>query len=315
MIMRVNLIKTLVLAVLVSVGIVSCTEKEESTNVPTTITDDNEVVYTIEASVLPCDVWTNNTAKDGETGPTFMCYLFGSDGVCINNKGNYISTNNLRTTFFNITQPGTYTIYCVTGWNAGEYPGVSTSTITLETLLPIQSAKDMCLGSAQVTVTENQLNYNVPISVDHIMAQLTLTIDDVPSDITSFTVTLPNQANTFKFDATIVGNTQSQDFELTKNTTANSDGTYNWTLAETIVFPSATSSTSMPITIVAEDETGRTYTFNTSSSTCCLSGTRTNLGTTWDIVNYYTTGVVTINPWTSTVQSGDFDMGDPTVVD
>ena len=61
--MRVNLIKTLVLAVLVSVGIVSCTEKEESTNVPITITDDNEVVYTIEASVLPCDVWTTTLLK------------------------------------------------------------------------------------------------------------------------------------------------------------------------------------------------------------------------------------------------------------
>ena len=311
--MKTTVFKKLVLAILVSVGIVSCTEKGDPIGEQPPSTDDNEVSYTIEADVLPCDVWTNNTAKDGEANPTFMCYLFGSDGVCIHNKGNYISTNNLTTTFFNVTQPGIYTIYCVTGWNYGEYPGVSNSTITLETFLPIQSAKDMCLGSAQVTVIESQLNYNVSISVDHIMAKLALTIDDVPSDITSFTVTLPNQANTFKFDGTISGNTQVQEFELTKNATANTNGTYNWTLPETIVFPSATGTSSMPIIIVAEDVTGRTYTFNTSCSTCCTSGTRTNLGTTWQTVNYFTTGVVTINPWTSTVQSDDFDMGDPTI--
>lgn len=305
-----NLFKRLLLVVFVSVEFISC--KDDDTIIVTPNSDNYDGVYAIEANISPCDVWTNATAKDGESNPTFMCYLFGTNSTCIYNRGNFIS-DNMSTTFTNVTQPGVYTVYCVTGWYAGEYPGVSTSIITLETLLPIQSAKDMCLGSGQVTVTENQLNYNVSISVDHIMAKLALTINDVPSDITSFAVTLPNQANTFRFDGTIVGNTQSQEFELTKNATANSDGTYNWTLAETIVFPSATGATSMPITIVAEDVTGRTYTFNTSSSTCCLSGTRTALSTAWETVNYYTTGSITINPWTTTIQSDDFDMGNPTI--
>lgn len=278
----------------------SC-KKDETTDSPVTIVE-NRV---IETKVLLDNIWEENiSSKDGESSsnPKFMCYLFDPSGLCLRNRGGSMD-DDMTVQFEDATTAGEHSIYAVTGWQS--MPTITSIDLNT-TQLPLYPNRDITLGCTTFTIVAGTMDYDVQVVTNHIMAKLALTIRYVPSHINSITVTLPNQGNTFKFDGTIEGNTQTQTFTLTKGTTPNENGSYDWTLAETIVLPCAAGTTSMPITIVAESSFNTTRTIQTTSSICCLSTTRTSLSATWDA--FFNSTTVTINPWTGTIQTGEFEI-------
>ncbi len=267
---------------------------------------------TLDVQVEKNDVWTPST-RDGETvyEPYFHFYLFGPDGKFIVRKGNKMT--NTRLEFPGGKEKGTYTLYCITGWNLGEQTEPTADALANSITHQIPSAKEMCLGMTTFTVTGSQLKYDVMVKVDHIMAKLDLLIEGVPADAEGITATLPSQANTFTFAGVMSGNTQSQKLTFEKSATANADGTYNWSVPETIVFPCADGTTSMPINIEAKIS-ATTYSFETTTTTCCMQGTTTSLTTTWPEVESLISPSFEQNPWAENKkQTGTFEMGDPTV--
>lgn len=268
--------------------------------------------FVIKPQVYISDPWTASTRAIGATDPIFMCYLFDRNNA-IYNRGNALG-DNMTTTFEEVDKTGDYSIYCVTGWFIGEYPQTTKDTelyqgpITLETELYMCSAKDICLGKQDISVDASQMIYNVVVNVDHIMAKAAFLIENVPSDVTDITVTLPKQANKFKFDGTILGNTQSQTLTLVKGSEQNEDGTYNWSVEETIVYPFAQEGGNMPIHLTVANSTGE-HTFKTETSACCSKGKRVAFKTGWNTIIYYQNAQVNINPWTDVVIDAEFDLG------
>lgn len=272
----------------------------------------DEKRFVIKPKVYISDPWTASTKAIGATDPIFMCYLFDRNNA-IYNRGNALG-DNMTTTFEEVDKTGDYSIYCVTGWFIGEYPQTTKDTelyqgpITLDTELYMCSAKDICLGKQDISVSASQMIYNVVVNVDHIMAKAAFLIENVPSDVTNIIVTLPKQANKFKFDGTILGNTQSQTLTLIKESEQNEDGTYNWSVEETIVYPYAKETGNMPIHLTVANSTGE-HTFKTETSACCSKGKRVAFKTGWNTIIYYQNAQVNINPWTDEVIDAEFDLG------
>ena len=305
--MRKNLFVIALSAVIFGIfGLSSCTKNENSQ-------EQTMGECVIDAYIQQKDIWSEDTAAKDETDnrPAFMCYLFNPDNTCIHNNGGYVS-DGLQTTVTRSTTTGRHTMYSIVGLYIEEFPRTSTGA-SLNSLIKITSPKDISLGKQEFNVTASSLNYTVNISVDHIMSKLSLLVRNVPIDITSIKITLTNQGNYFKFDGTILGDTTMQELELSKATTANSDGTYNWSIQDVIVYPTATAATTMPLQIIAINSNGKSYTFNTSTSSCCYSEEIKYLKTTWDDIISSVTGNITINPWTTEVDEDEFDMGDPIV--
>lgn len=272
-----------------------------------------EKEYIVKSQIFINDPWTGETRAIGSTDPLFMCYLFGDDGIAIYNRGNVIS-DNMNVTFHDISKPGSYSIYCITGWFINEYlhttddNGENTGEVTLQSVLSMHSPKDICLGLNTFNVNNGQLSYDINIKVEHIMAKAAFKITNVPAEIDEISVTLPNQANQFKFDGTIIGNTQEQTLTLTKNEASNEDGSFDWFVDETIVYPYATKDANMPIHVNMISENA-TYTFKTTSSKSCSKGKRVSYKADWVSMKFSNNTHVEITPWTETVEESEFELG------
>ena len=131
---------------------------------------------------------------------------------------------------------------------------------------------------------------------------------DPPADIDAIAVTLTNVSKTFYLDGTFATDGTTQTLTLQTAPFANADGTYDWTLPESLIYPCPTGATATAITIVATDSQGHTIPYNTSTTTICSTGTRTALTTTWRTLKDFLSYGYTENPWTTTVQTGTFDM-------
>lgn len=119
--MKSNSIFGIALLVLGCALLFSC-KKDETPNSPVLVVE-NRV---IEAKVVLNNVWEENIlSKDGESSsnPKFMCYLFDPSGLCLRNRGGSMD-DDMTVQFEDATTAGTHSIYAVTGWYSGEYPGL-----------------------------------------------------------------------------------------------------------------------------------------------------------------------------------------------
>lgn len=265
----------------------------------------------ITATITLDDVWSQqeSTATRATGGPLFMVYVFNSSDNAIYNKGGYMTGIDKGVKFDDITSSGSYSLYGVTNLIAGEYtstgPGVTITSASTFTLNTESAPRDICLGKNTLTVESTTIAYSASIKVNHIMSKLALTVESVPAEVTSMTVTLPNQANIFNFKGEFSGNETSQTLTLSKAATANQDGTYDWTSPATIVYPCAKDTEKMPVTITWGSATVTSKDVNTTSSTCCLSGKNLSLSTTWRAA-FQTSASITTSDW-SAVEEGTFD--------
>lgn len=298
------------LVILAVLSVSSCTKNDENAGITTPETPHLED-RVIDAKIVLDDVWTENTKepKNGDNNLLFVCYLFDPSGACIRARGENM-TGDMTVQFQDATTAGEHKIYGVTNLYSDEIPMPSTGTVDMNTEFPLSPNRDISLGYKTFTVVDGTMDYAVQVEADHIMAQLALAIQFVPSDVIAIKVELPNQGETFKFDGTISGNSQTQTFDLVKAETANENGSYHWSLPESVVLPSATSTTSMPINVIATIKVNETTTYNdtieTSSSIVCNSGGRYSLRATWNA--FYNTATVVVKPWTEDVIEGEFDL-------
>ena len=291
-------------------AISSCSKTDEIDDVTTPPTPQLQDC-TINAKVVSDNVWTNELSKtkSGNNPLLFVCYLFDPNGACLRARGDNMG-GNMTVQFQDATTTGVHKLYGVTNLYSNEIPLPSTGTIDMNTVFPLSPNRDISLGCTTFTVLEETMDYNVQVDVEHIMAKLNLNIKFVPSDVIAMSVVLPEQGVSFKFDGTIVGNTQSQTFNLVKAEEANENGSYDWSLPETIVLPSETNASSMPIHVVATFRINETTTYDetieTSTSTVCASSTRLKLSTTWE--TFYNTATININDWTEDIIEDDFEL-------
>ncbi len=264
--------------------------------------------FRISPRIVVKDSWAATTRNTiGATDALFMCYLFDYEGKCLINRGDAMKLSE-QTVFTDVRSAGKYSISCVTGWFVGEYPGTSSNNnISKETILTIPEPRDFCLGSTEFETNAEQFEYNVTINVDHIMAKVSFSISKVPSFVKAISITLPNQANQFKFDGTLLGNTKSQTLELTQE--SGSDGTNTWSVGETIVFPFSSNEGKMPIKVNVTTASG-TNTYTTETDTPCGTGMRVAYVAAWELIYTHNTTIKT-NPWTDEVIEGTFYLGKP----
>ena len=305
--MKRNILYKIVFLFLGCLVLFSC-KKEE----PVTITKPDTPQLkdrVIETKVVLNNVWTEYTSsKKDASDPIFMCYLFDPNGSFLQHEGGYMNaSSDMKVIFDKATGAGVHSIYGVTGWlTVDEYPRSSTTQINLNTPLPLVPDRNISLGCTTFTIVDSTMNYSVQVTTDYIMAILDLDIKYVPSYIESITVQLPNQGNTFKFDGTINGSTQAETLQLTKSTTPNENGSYDWSIDGAIVLPSATGTQTMPIDVIYTKESGITDTISTSTTICCASGTHKSLWAEWDA--FYAATTVVVNPWTTEIETGEFDL-------
>lgn len=263
--------------------------------------------FTVNGTFQEQDAWNVTmpssarvVTRDGEETNSFAAYIYDSQNKIIDRKGGNMTSAHVFSTSL-VKQPGTYTVYALT--NILQSEAAPKFDITEASVFKLSSPKDVSFGSATLTVTPSQANYSVTVPVNHIMSKLALTIQNVPADVNITSVSLPHQANVFDFDVTFTGDV-SQTLTCVKAAEANADGSYNWTVSETLVYPSATAAGKMDITIVSDFNNNKT--FNSQSATRCVSGTRVALTTTWN--SLLVSGGIQQNDWTSDVVEGSFDI-------
>ncbi len=282
--------------------------------------ESSEKAYTIQTQVYLNNIWDTSTRGETDeptdTRPFFMCYLFDEAGTFYINRGKALKETDNQVTFIEANKPDHYIIYGITGLTKNECPRKGDNPyLTKQTPINIPvPLKDICVGQADIVVTDFQFMYDTTVKVDHIMAKVTFHIMNMPFAVKSVNVILPNQANQFTLGGNVIGNTQSQTLELQRNTTINNDeSTYDWFLDETIVYPFAAETGMMPIQIQIITNLG-SYTFNTESETRCNKGKFVAYTADWNTISYSMNTGVVINPWSEKVE-GEFNFGSPTVSD
>lgn len=263
----------------------------------------SETQFLIQANVHVNEPWVATTTRADEESPeaVMMCYLFDNEGNFIINRGRVMTSDAVGVVRFReVYKPGTYTIYCITGWYRDEFLSPSAEEVTLDKVLQFHSAKDMCLGKAVVEVGATQVQ-EVNIEVDHMMSKVSFVVNNVPSVINSMSVVIHNQAGQFKFDGTILGESNSQTLTLTRGVAGTASSSYNWSVEDAIVFPIANASEKMQITIIADGEM-----LHTESDTPCTPGKCIRYTAEFDgFVYQFNPTTIVIKPWTEVVEDAE----------
>lgn len=276
----------------------------------TSCQNSNEMESAVSASLnlssTEKNLWHNNSTR-AESSTKDLYYVLDASGICQTAaRAEHSTSANAE----KLLSPGGYNVFCITNADASGLPynasmigtDITSASLVLNTLT------DVSLGQQPLTILASKTRYNINVNVNHILAKLSLAIASVPEDITSIAVTLTNVSRTFHLDGTFVDDDATLTLDLQTAPSPNADGTYNWTLPESLIYPCHTGATATAITIVATDTSGNATTYNSTSTTICSSGTRTNLTTTWRTLANHLSYGYTENPWTETVQQGTFDM-------
>lgn len=285
------------LAIIISWALVSCQMNQEPVG---------EVAATLNLSSNENTVWRNNTTRvDAATKDIY--YVLDANCVC------RAAAKVDHATSANAEKPlalGDYSVFCISNANPSGLPYVASMIGTDFTSKPmvINTLTDVSFGQQPLTILASKTSYDINVTINHILAKLSLTISSVPADIDAIAVTLTNVSKTFYLDGTFAEDGTTLTLDLQTAATPNADGTYEWTLPESLIYPCPTGATATALTIVATDTSGNEQTYNTSATTVCSSGTRTNLATTWRTLANHLSYGYTETTWTTTVQQGSFDM-------
>lgn len=276
---------------------VSCQKPQEPTG---------EVAASLRLSSSENTVWHNNTTR-ASSATKDIYYVLDANGICQTAaKVDHATSASAE----KLLAFGSYSVFCITNADPSGLP-YSASMIgtdfTSQSMV-LNTLTDISLGQQPLTILASKTSYDINVTVRHILAQLSLSIASVPEDIEAIAVTLTNVSKTFYLDGTFAEDGTTQTLDLQTAATPNADGTYDWSLPESLIYPCPTGATATALTIVATDTNGNDHTYTSSSTTVCSSGTRTNLATTWRTLADHLSYGYTENPWTTTIQQGSFDM-------
>lgn len=282
---------------ILSLAFSSCQKPQEPTG---------EVAASLRLSSSENTVWRNNTTR-AATDTKDLYYVLDATGICQTAAKVDHAT---PATADKLLAFGDYSVFCITNADPSGLPYSASMIGTDFTSQPmvLNTLTDVSFGQQPLTILASKTSYDINVTVNHILAKLSLTIANVPEDIEAIAVTITNVSKTFYLDGTFAEDGTTQTLDLQTAATPNADGTYDWSLPESLIYPCPTGATATALTIVATDTNGNATTYTSSTTTVCSSGTRTNLATTWRTLADHLSYGYTETPWNTTIQQGSFDM-------
>lgn len=213
---------------------------------------DNDEVQ--DVSLVDLRVQTRTATETGVPYPLTI-YAFNSDGQCaatqtIGNESERLSLS---------LPAGSYRLLALAGTNGYTLPAtfVKTSSITMTDAHGITTTALMS-GNADVTLTSSEATANILLS--YRVARLSMTLTDIPTDVTAVNVSFSPQYGSYTVD----GNYSSAGKTATVACKKTSGSTGEWSVSEFYLFPGSSQQTVLSIALTGSngktDTYGYTYT-------------------------------------------------------
>lgn len=219
-----------------------------------------------------------------------------------------VTVNNASDEIITSIPSGTYNVYALCG--SCSAPSLSDDMSFAVTANPSDGElSDIQLGSASVTVATSN-NATLSVSVNHVLTQLNVNIESVPSSISSLTVHVKDLNDRFFLNGTFGQSTEAANMYQSIAMTAGGNNTYS---GSKMIFPSHTTP-SMDVAVEAHDVYGRTVLLHAQVA-AAASGCNHSITLQYaDLVPL--TGGISLNDWANTTGSGNltgmsFATGDP----
>jgi hypothetical protein len=259
-------------------GLVSSCYQAEEDEIST------DAVRTITVDVAQ-DVWDELTSRAAaeQVTPTLPVhyYLYSKSTEQFVADTEITSGTDLGATFD--VAKGKYTVYALTGVSCP----LTFKEASLDSLFTFAPDADICLGSTSVSVSSS--NVTGKITAAHVFSQLSLSVQDVPDDVTAMTATISSVYNSFGWDGKHGSTTGPVTLTLTKSAGATTWSTEHYT------YPSTSA---LKITLTAT-RGQNTETVSTTSKNWLTIGRKLNLSATYQTL--YSAGVTIVtDKWTST---------------
>ena len=192
---------------------------------------------------------TRSASNDLEVSYPVIVYVMNSEGTCVSRETVVSAESALS-----IDLPsGEYNVYAVAGATEDSYtlPTMQTATPTSELLLK-ENAKhgDLMAASSTITLGKNETNQLTLNLARKVMKVTSLTINDVPADVTAVTMTFSPLCKSLRLNGTFNTTATSQTVSLTKQT----DET-TWTNSESLFLLPQTGSTTITIGLTKGEQT------------------------------------------------------------
>lgn len=192
---------------------------------------------------------TRSASNDLEVSYPVIVYVMNSEGTCVSRETVVSAESALS-----IDLPsGEYNVYAVAGATEDAYtlPTMQTATPTSELLLK-ENAKhgDLMAASSTITLGKNETNQLTLNLARKVMKVTSLTINDVPADVTAVTMTFSPLCKSLRLNGTFNTASTSETISLTKQT----DET-TWTNSESLFLLPQTGNTTITIGLTKGEQT------------------------------------------------------------
>lgn len=192
---------------------------------------------------------TRSASNDLVVSYPVIVYVMNSEGTCVSRETVVSAESALS-----IDLPsGEYNVYAVAGATEDSYtlPTMQTATPTSELLLK-ENAKhgDLMAASSTITLGKNETNQLTLNLARKVMKVTSLTINDVPADVTAVTMTFSPLCKSLRLNGTFNTTATSQTVSLTKQ----ADET-TWTNSESLFLLPQTGSTTITIGLTKGEQT------------------------------------------------------------
>lgn len=192
---------------------------------------------------------TRSASNDLEVSYPVIVYVMNSEGTCVSRETVVSAESALS-----IDLPsGEYNVYAVAGATEDSYtlPTMQTATPTSELLLK-ENAKhgDLMAASSTITLGKNETNQLTLNLARKVMKVTSLTINDVPTDVTAVTMTFSPLCKSLRLNGTFNTTATSQTVSLTKQ----ADET-TWTNSESLFLLPQTGSATITIGMTKGEQT------------------------------------------------------------
>ena len=192
---------------------------------------------------------TRSASNDLEVSYPVIVYVMNSEGTCVSRETVVSAESALS-----IDLPsGEYNVYAVAGATEDSYtlPTMQTATPTSELLLK-ENAKhgDLMAASSTITLGKNETNQLTLNLARKVMKVTSLTINDVPADVTAVTMTFSPLCKSLRLNGTFNTTATSQTVSLTKQ----ADET-TWKNSESLFLLPQTGNTTITIGLTKGEQT------------------------------------------------------------
>lgn len=239
----------------------------------------------------------NITSKSGESGVELpyplTVYAVNEDGLVVS----YVKTSESSATNSLSLSSGEYTLYAVAGADAGDSDIFDENVIIAE-----KGYFDAPIMQGKTNISVEEDDVDADLSLSYAVAAVDVTLNEIPTDVNTITVTIGKQYQTMPLDKKYTGET-SATIDLTKQ----SDGT-TWKSNTIYVFPGTSSNTTLTISSTSDSgESSYTITYGSAlvaGKPYHFKGTYKSLEKTMSI-----TCNIAANGWDEAIESS-FDFGE-----